>query len=30
MLTYGGREMADAFRTVRKNTITIAEEIAPD
>jgi uncharacterized damage-inducible protein DinB len=30
MLTYGGREMAEAFRTVRKNTITIAEEIAAD
>ena len=27
MLKYGGREMAEAFRTVRKNTITIAEEI---
>jgi uncharacterized damage-inducible protein DinB len=24
---YGGKEMADSFRTVRKNTITIAEEI---
>lgn len=24
---YGGREMADAFRTVRRNTIRIAEDI---
>lgn len=27
---YGGREMADAFRTVRKNTIKIAEDIPED
>ena len=27
MAYYGGREMAAAFRTVRGNTITIAEEI---
>ena len=27
---YGGRELADAFRTVRKNTIQIAEEIPED
>jgi len=30
MLIYGGREMAEAFRTVRKNTITIADEIGAD
>jgi hypothetical protein len=24
---YGGKELADSFRTVRKNTITVAEEI---
>jgi uncharacterized damage-inducible protein DinB len=29
MLPYGGRDLAAAFRTVRKNTIQIAEEI-PD
>lgn len=27
---YGGRELADAFRTVRKNTTTIAEDIAEE
>ena len=27
MTYYGGRELAGSFRTVRKNTITIAEEI---
>ena len=27
MLPYGARDLADAFRTVRKNTIQIAEEI---
>ncbi len=27
---YGGRELADAFRTVRKNTIKIAEDIPED
>jgi uncharacterized damage-inducible protein DinB len=27
---YGGKELADAFRTVRKNTIQIAEEIPED
>ena len=27
MTYYGGKHMADAFRTVRKNTIAIAEEI---
>ena len=27
MIYYGGKELADAFRTVRKNTIVIAEEI---
>jgi uncharacterized damage-inducible protein DinB len=27
MTYYGGKELADGFRTVRKNTITIAEEI---
>ena len=27
---YGGKDLADAFRTVRKNTIQIAEEIPED
>ena len=27
MLIYGGKEMAEAFRTVRKNTIQVAEDI---
>src|SRR5882724_12784304 len=27
MIDYGGKDLADAFRTVRKNTILIAEEI---
>lgn len=27
---YGGKELADSFRTVRKNTITIAEEIGEE
>ena len=27
MTYYGAKELADSFRTVRKNTITIAEEI---
>jgi uncharacterized damage-inducible protein DinB len=27
---YGGKQMADAFRTVRKNTIQIAEDIPED
>lgn len=26
-MTYGGKELADAFRTVRKNTIQVAEDI---
>jgi uncharacterized damage-inducible protein DinB len=30
MTYYGGRELADAFRTVRKNTIQIAEDIPED
>ena len=30
MTNYGGGELAAAFRTVRKNTITIAEEIPED
>jgi uncharacterized damage-inducible protein DinB len=30
MTYYGGRELADAFRTVRKNTIRIAKEIPED
>ena len=30
MDVYGGKEMAAAFRTVRNNTITIAEEIPED
>ncbi|MGB7848014.1 MAG: DinB family protein [Candidatus Acidiferrum sp.] len=29
MVSYGGKELADAFRTVRKNTIQVAEDI-PD
>jgi uncharacterized damage-inducible protein DinB len=27
MLTYGAKDLAAAFRTVRKNTVTVAEEI---
>src|SRR5256885_9002008 len=27
MTTYGGRELAEAFRTVRNNTIQVAEDI---
>lgn len=27
MVSYGGKELADAFRTVRKNTIQVAEDI---
>ena len=27
MTHYAGKELADSFRTVRKNTITIAQEI---
>ena len=30
MIYYGGKELANAFRTVRKNTIQIAEEIPAD
>lgn len=30
MTYYGGRELAESFRTVRKNTITIAEDIPED
>jgi uncharacterized damage-inducible protein DinB len=30
MTYYGGRELADAFRTVRKNTVRIASEIPED
>jgi|SRR5579872_325795 len=30
MTYYGAKELADSFRTVRKNTITIAEEIPED
>lgn len=30
MTHYGGKELADAFRTVRKNTIQIAEDIPED
>ena len=30
MTYYGGKELADAFRTVRKNTIRIAREIPED
>lgn len=28
MISYGGKELADAFRTVRKNTIQVAEDIS--
>jgi len=27
MIPYGGKELASAFRTVRKNTIQVAEDI---
>lgn len=30
MTYYGGKELAESFRTVRKNTITIAQEIPED
>ena len=30
MTYYGGKELADAFRTVRKNTVQIASEIPED
>ena len=30
MIDYGGKDLADAFRTVRKNTIQIAEDIPED
>ena len=30
MSQYGGKEMANAFRTVRKNTVQIAEDIPED
>jgi uncharacterized damage-inducible protein DinB len=30
MIYYGGKELAEAFRTVRKNTIQIAEDIPED
>jgi uncharacterized damage-inducible protein DinB len=30
MTYYGAKELADAFRTVRRNTITLAEEIPAD
>ena len=30
MTYYGGKQLADSFRTVRKNTLTIAEEIPED
>src|SRR5262252_1891754 len=30
MTYYGGKELADAFRTVRKNTIQIANDIPED
>ena len=30
MTYYGGKELADAFRTVRKNTIRIAQDIPED
>ena len=30
MSIYGGKELAEAFRTVRKNTIQVAEDIPED
>jgi uncharacterized damage-inducible protein DinB len=30
MMSYGGRNMAESFRTVRRNTLKIAEEIPED
>lgn len=30
MIPYGGKELADAFRTVRKNTLQVAEDIPED
>ena len=30
MTYYGGKNLADSFRTVRKNTLAIAEEIPED
>ena len=30
MIQYGAKELADAFRTVRANTIKIAEDIPED
>ncbi len=30
MTYYGAKHMADSFRTVRKNTVTLAEEIPAD
>jgi hypothetical protein len=30
MSIYGGKELASAFRTVRKNTIRVAEDIPED
>ena len=30
MTYYGGKQLADAFRTVRKNTIQVAEDIPED
>ena len=30
MTYYGGKNLADSYRTVRKNTIAIAEEIPAD
>ena len=30
MTYYGGQDLAEAFRTVRRNTIQIAEEIPED
>ena len=30
MTYYGGKELADSFRTVRKNTIQVAEDIPED
>lgn len=30
MIPYGGKELADAFRTVRKNTLQVAQDIPED
>src|SRR5690242_11984395 len=30
MIPYGGKDLADAFRTVRKNTLQVAQDIPED